>query len=319
VLADAEFAPVKSLIDSIPGGPILNLASTNEHVPEIERRIGVVKERCRATRHSLSFERIPKFLTIHISATFSPKTILSGETLDYKRHLCLQIGQYCQVHEADTPRNSQPPRTKGAISLGSSGRLQGGFRYMGLSSGKKIVRRSWDAIPMPDTVIARVNTLGCDQASQLAFTDRHGRLVGDSDEATDNDLPIDDLLLPDDATQTPGVDVQLSENEYPQLDMQPSDAPPIPGVDEQPTDAPPIPGVDGDNTPNDTPPIPGVDGDNTQPNNPPQITTPNPATIQREAMENAQHLVPALRRSVRTRNKPTTYTPSMSGSNTPTP
>jgi hypothetical protein len=82
----------------------------------------------------------------------------------------------------------------------------------------------------------------------------------------------------------------------------------------QPTDAPQIPGVDGDNTPNDTPQIPGVDGDNTQPNNPPQITATEPVTMQREPMENVQHLVPALRRSARTRNKPTTYTPTMSGS-----
>jgi hypothetical protein len=31
--------------------------------------------------------------------TLSTKTIMSGETLDYKKHLSLQIGQYCQVHE----------------------------------------------------------------------------------------------------------------------------------------------------------------------------------------------------------------------------
>jgi hypothetical protein len=33
---------------------------------------------------------------------------------------------------------------------------------MALNSGKKIIRRSWDTIPMPDTVIARVNTIGED-------------------------------------------------------------------------------------------------------------------------------------------------------------
>jgi hypothetical protein len=33
-----------------------------------------------------------------ISNTLSPKTIMSGETLDYKKHLSLQVGQYCQVH-----------------------------------------------------------------------------------------------------------------------------------------------------------------------------------------------------------------------------
>jgi hypothetical protein len=66
VHADGEFAPLKPLIESIPGGPVFNLASANEHVPEIERRIRVVKERCRATRHSLPFEWIPKIMTIRI-------------------------------------------------------------------------------------------------------------------------------------------------------------------------------------------------------------------------------------------------------------
>jgi hypothetical protein len=96
VHADGEFAPITILIESMPGGgPMVNLASSNEHVPEIERRIRVVKERCRATRHSLPFQRIPKLLTIHIvfhavkllnffptkggvSDTLSPKNILSG-------------------------------------------------------------------------------------------------------------------------------------------------------------------------------------------------------------------------------------------------
>jgi hypothetical protein len=66
VHADSEFAPLQPLIESMTGGPMVNLASANEHVPEIERRIRVVKERCRATRHSLSFERIPKLMMIHI-------------------------------------------------------------------------------------------------------------------------------------------------------------------------------------------------------------------------------------------------------------
>jgi hypothetical protein len=37
VHADGEFAPLKVLIKSLPGGPMLNLASPNEHVPEIEQ------------------------------------------------------------------------------------------------------------------------------------------------------------------------------------------------------------------------------------------------------------------------------------------
>jgi hypothetical protein len=78
---------------------------------------------------------------------------MSGEKLDYKKHLSLQLGQYCQVHEEDNPRNSQIARTKGNIFLGPNGNLQGGFKFMALNIGKKIVHRSWDVIPMPDLMI----------------------------------------------------------------------------------------------------------------------------------------------------------------------
>jgi hypothetical protein len=54
VHANVEFAPLKSLVESISGGPMVNLASANE------------QERCWANPHSLPFEIIPKLMTIHI-------------------------------------------------------------------------------------------------------------------------------------------------------------------------------------------------------------------------------------------------------------
>jgi hypothetical protein len=159
VHVDGEFAPLQALIQATPGGPKVNSASANEHVTEIDRRIRVMKERCRSTRHALPFTRSPKLLTIHIvfhsvkilnhfppkgriPDTISPKTIMAGETLHFKRHLSLQIGQYCQVHEEEQPRNSQLPRTQGAICLGPSGNIQGGYKFMTLKTEKKIHQRS---------------------------------------------------------------------------------------------------------------------------------------------------------------------------------
>ena len=49
---------------------------------------------------------------------------------------------------------------------------------MSLASGKKITRYSWDAIPMTDTVIRRVNQLGRGQTKRFIFTDQKGRLIG---------------------------------------------------------------------------------------------------------------------------------------------
>jgi hypothetical protein len=114
-----------------------------------------------------------------LSDTLSPKTILSGKTLDYKKHLILHIGKYFQVHEEDNHRNSQIARTKGAIFSGPSGNLQGGFKFMALNTRKNIVRGSWDVILMPNLVISIVNALGRDQPQQMTFTDIHCCLIGD--------------------------------------------------------------------------------------------------------------------------------------------
>ena len=59
VHVDGKFVPLKSLIDVMPGGPTMNLASSNEHIPEIERCIWVVKEQCHATGHGLPFSCVP--------------------------------------------------------------------------------------------------------------------------------------------------------------------------------------------------------------------------------------------------------------------
>ena len=189
--ADGEFGPLQGMIEGMEGGPDVNLASANEHVPEIERRIRVVKERARAVRHSMPFNRIPKIMVIHlvlnvakmlthfpskggISTVYSPRVLMGGDRLDYKKHLPMPFGTYCQVHEEETPRNSNAARTQGAICMGHSGNLQGGLKFMTLKTGKKIVRRTWDVIPTSDTVIARVNKLGKGQPKLLTFTDRKG-------------------------------------------------------------------------------------------------------------------------------------------------
>ena len=109
-----------------------------------------------------------------VSDAHSPKAIMDGEHLSMKTHLCSPIGAYCQVHEEDAPRNSQLPRTKGTICMAHSGNAQGGFKFMTLRSGKKVTRRSWDELPMTDTVIDRVNELGKDQPEILVFKDRKG-------------------------------------------------------------------------------------------------------------------------------------------------
>jgi hypothetical protein len=219
---DGEFGPIQALIQEL--GTRATLASANEHVPEAERRIRVIKERVRALRFGMPFSRLSRLMVIHmvfqctrllnyfptkggISDTISPRTLLLSEILDYKKQFRLSIGDYCQVHENYTPRNSQLPRTQGAICLGPSGNIQGGYYFMSLRSGLKITRYSWTLIPMPDTVIDQVNTLGSAEPEILSFADRRGRKIGEIDIP---DVDSDDLTGVDD-----GLDTLLDPQELP--------------------------------------------------------------------------------------------------------
>ena len=104
---------------------------------------------------------------------------MSGEILDFKNHIRLQLVKYCQVHEEEIPRNIQASRTKEGVFLGTSGNLQGRYKFMALNLSKKVVQKNWDLIPMLDTVISCINTLGRDQSKILTFTDTHGILIVD--------------------------------------------------------------------------------------------------------------------------------------------
>jgi hypothetical protein len=78
-----------------------------------------------------------------------------------------------------TPCNSLAAHTRGAISIGLSGNLSGGQRFLALDTGEMIVRNCWKELPMPLAVINHVNVLGHAKRSLLVFTDRHGRVIGD--------------------------------------------------------------------------------------------------------------------------------------------
>ena len=65
--------------------------------------------------------------------------------------------------------------------MGTSGNMQGGFKFMSLRSMKNITKISWYMIPMPYTVIDRVNLLGKYQPELLLFTDCKGQIIGDGD------------------------------------------------------------------------------------------------------------------------------------------
>ncbi len=105
-----------------------------------------------AVVYLMPFNSIPAIMLIHavmfatkqlnlflvkgsVSARFSPKQIMSGESALYK-FCAMGFGQNCQIHKESQPRNSLVARTQGTISLGMSGNVQGGHKFLSLATGK---------------------------------------------------------------------------------------------------------------------------------------------------------------------------------------
>jgi hypothetical protein len=194
IKGDQEFVAISDLAVALPTTPSLDWAAASQHCGLVEQNIRFLKEKIRSIRHSLPFERVQGIMVVrmvlHIVKFvngfprkggvkhFSHGEIVTGRRL-HADDLCLGFGIYCQVAENVEPRNSLAPRTRGAISLGSSGNLSGGQVFLALDTGHTIVRHQWVVLPMPPAVIARVNLLGKAEPSLFTFTDRHGREIGD--------------------------------------------------------------------------------------------------------------------------------------------
>ena len=101
---------------------------------------------------------------------------------------------------------------------------------MALNTGKKFFWRTWDFIPIPDTVITRVNSLGRDQSEQLIFTDRRGRPISDVVISGVDPSGVEHIGIPGvdpsdvDNIKIPGVDVDIQEPQV--IDIVDPDIPP---------------------------------------------------------------------------------------------
>jgi hypothetical protein len=137
-LADNEFAALRQDLES--HGIRLNIASKEEHVPEVERQIRVIKERVRSIVQTLPYSKMPNKMKIAMicyvvywlnampkhDQRLSPRDIIMGEeNLDYKRVCQLPFGAYVQVHDDLDITNTMESRSTGAINLGPTGNLQG--------------------------------------------------------------------------------------------------------------------------------------------------------------------------------------------------
>jgi hypothetical protein len=225
VLMDNEFEKLKPLLPTLS----INTTAANEHVPEIERRIRLIKERGRGILNTLPFKKMPRVILVEliyhvvlwlnafpsksgISDTLSPRELVLRHRLDFKKHCRAPFGSYCEVHDEPAPTNNMVSRATPAIVLGPTGNLQGTYKFFNLLTGLKIKRRSFTPYPMPDSVIKKVEGYATKKANpndgDFDFADRSGILFEWNDcidEGHQGLVEEDVIPYPTLAAELPGV------------------------------------------------------------------------------------------------------------------
>ena len=212
-LMDGEFGHLRGELASM--GVTLNKTSRDEHVGEIERFIRTIKERMWAIYNTLPFQKIPARLVAEIGKAcvfwlnslppqsnfgndLSPRTIVTGQRLDFKRYCRFQFREYVQTHEQHN--NSMMSRTVGALALRPTGNAQGGFYFLSLSTGRVLNRLRATALPMPDNVVDQVHRMARQQRANpgLMFGSRsHVGTANDDDENDESDNEEDEDYMPE--------------------------------------------------------------------------------------------------------------------------
>ena len=179
IMADDEFKSMKNSVMN-EHGILLNTTSANEHVPEIERTVRVIKERNRASVSGLPYTAYPKELkralivnavtwinmfphADGLSNVISPRTIVTGLTADYAIHCRVPIGSYCEIHDNPRVTNTEIPRTSPAIALNPTGNTQGSVSFLSLNTGRVVTRRTWNELPITEDIIDAVNNMGIEE------------------------------------------------------------------------------------------------------------------------------------------------------------
>jgi hypothetical protein len=242
---DGGFEKLKNILSTVE----CNTSAANEYVSKAECSIRTVKERTRGLISMLPFNNIPWRMNIEfvyfivlwlsafpvktgVSSIYSPRELLVRWRLDYKKHCRVLPGTYCKVHDKPLPSNMMVPRTHKGIALGPMGNLQGTVKFYCLKTGRVLKRRSFRPLPMPDSVIQQVNTIGLKekQGRSFRFLNRQKEPYKWTNEVPEDDLEFQGLLkadaeeaaaYPDISAELPGVELTSKDDDYPAITEEP--------------------------------------------------------------------------------------------------
>jgi hypothetical protein len=80
------------------------------------------------------------------------------------------------------------PRTRGIICLGATGNFQGSYKIMCHQTGRKLTRKQFQELPMPESIIKRIEAIAEKekQEKNLVFSNTNEEPLQDDDAINDN-------------------------------------------------------------------------------------------------------------------------------------
>ena len=160
----------------------LYICTPGEHILQLERSIQTLEGDCRTLYHGLSYKYYPKIIIQSlvqfavklqnvfppldgINSTMSPTLIVTSLPKPNAARFSLKFGEYVHVHDNPTVTNDiNPPRSTLAITLLPANR-NGGWYYMSLATGLRILRYKWNSLPVTTDVVHRIHQLACPSSS----------------------------------------------------------------------------------------------------------------------------------------------------------
>jgi hypothetical protein len=213
--ADGAFESIKHELQDEPYSVILSTCDADRHVESVERQIRFLKERIRAVRMMMPYDKLPKRFTIEmvhkvtmlinslpkqngLHSVLSPREIVTG-----KKFRCpsIRIGQYVQGHTGGT-NSTDKERSIDSLYIGRADNGSG-HQVFKLNTKQPVSVNRVTIIPTSEATIQTVNDIG-EQEQQpdgIEFSDINGRITlqdfaendnDDDSNASDDDFDIDE-------------------------------------------------------------------------------------------------------------------------------
>ena len=209
IMSDGEGAVI-SLVDELGKlGVEVDISGAGGHVAIVERRIRVIKERVRShVAYHLPFTLSTVGITMCVlyvisrlnyepsglwESAISPREAFIGRKPDGKRDFRCSFGDYAQCTVPNTD-NTLKSRTEDCVVMLPLGNRTGTVRMLSLGSGRLVNRDQFRILPMPESVIKRLNELALEDGrvkgkGELAIRATSFEQDGDSKKGMPDVLP----------------------------------------------------------------------------------------------------------------------------------